>query len=57
MCVQPGEERETSTRGGMGQIWNVMEKLAALRTLLSGQVIFCITGVRGRGYGGGRGGF
>lgn len=45
-------ENEAGTRVGMGQIWNVADKLAALRTQLSGQ-IFCITAV---GVGGGAGG-
>lgn len=39
------KEREGGTRRGMGQIWNVTDKL---RTLLSGQ-IFCITAVAGGG--------
>lgn len=48
-CVcSPRREREAGTRVGMGQIWNVADKLAALRTLLSGQ-IFCITAVCGGG--------
>lgn len=37
MCAARGG-RGAGTRVGMGHIWNVADKLAALRTLLSGQV-------------------
>lgn len=43
MCSQPEGRRGLLHTEERGQIWNVVDKLAALCTLLSAQ-IFCITG-------------